>query len=113
MEDNLKFISRTEEFILLSVFKLKENAYAVPIRKHLNKMTEKTWAYGALFVMLNRLEKKGLLDSYLSDPTSQRGGRSKRIYLLNPAGKKALLDVKKAQENIWSNVSDLELEDIS
>ena len=109
----MKFISRTEEFILLSVLKLKDDAYAVPIRKRLNKMTGKIWAYGALFVMLNRLEKKGLLGSYLSDPTSQRGGRSKRIYILNPSGKKALLEIKKTHENIWSEISELELADTS
>ena len=29
---------------------------------------------------LDRLEKKGLLSSYLTDPTPERGGRAKRCY---------------------------------
>ncbi len=101
----MKFISRTEEFIMLSVWKLQDNSYGVPIQKSLKQMTEQTWAFGALFVMLNRLEKKGLLDSYLAEPTSQRGGRSKRIYKLTPRGRMALLEVKQIQDSAWVNVS--------
>ena len=107
MEDKNKFISRDEEFILLSVWRLKENAYAVPIQSQIKEVTGKGWGYGALFVMLNRMEKKGLLESYLTDPTPMRGGRSKRIYSLSPFGVKALIKVKEAQESVWAGIEDL------
>lgn len=101
----MKFISRTEEFIMLSVWMLKDNSYGVPIQESLKRMTGQTWAFGALFVMLNRLEKKGLLDSFLTESTPQRGGRSKRIYKLTPRGKMALLEVKQIQDSVWANIS--------
>ena len=101
----MKFISRTEEFIMLSVWKLEDKSYGVPIQESLKQMTGQTWAFGALFVMLNRLEKKGMLDSYLAEPTSQRGGRSKRIYKLTPRGRMALLEVKQIQDSVWASVS--------
>ncbi len=100
----MKFISRSEEFIMLAVWQLKEEAYAVPIREHLKKVTGKTWAFGALFVMLNRLEKKGLLESYLTDPLPKRGGRSKRIYELSSRGIKALEEVKNVQNSVWTGI---------
>jgi DNA-binding PadR family transcriptional regulator len=45
---------------------------------------------GAVYVTLDRLEDKGFVSSWLSDPTSERGGRAKRCYRLEAAGEKAL-----------------------
>ncbi len=102
-----KFISRSEEFLLLAVWRLKENAYGVAIREQIKDATGKTWAYGALFVMLRRLEKKGYLKSHFTDPTPQRGGKSKRIFRLSAQGIKALRDVRKAQESVWSGIGEI------
>ena len=102
-----KYISRSEEFLLLAVWRLKENAYGVAIREQIKDATGKTWAYGALFVMLRRLEKKGYLKSHFTDPTPQRGGKSKRIFQLSAQGIKALKDVRKAQESVWSGIGEI------
>ena len=104
---NTKFISRSEEFLLLAVWRLKENAYGVTIRNQIKQATGKTWAYGALFVMLRRLEKKGYLTSHFTDPTSIRGGKSKRVFQLSSQGVKALKEVRKAQESVWSGIEEL------
>ena len=106
-----KFISRSEEFLLLAVWRLKENAYGVTIRNQIKDATGKTWAYGALFVMLRRLEKKGCLVSHFTDPSSQRGGKSKRIFQLTPRGVQALKDVRRAQESVWSGIKELSVPD--
>ena len=79
----MKLLSRTEEFILLAVYYLKEDAYAVRIRKHLKEITSKSWSYGALFTSLEQMVRKGYLKSYLTEPLAVRGGRSKRIYKRN------------------------------
>jgi PadR family transcriptional regulator PadR len=102
-----KFISRSEEFLLLAVWRLKGNAYGVTIREQIKDATGKTWAYGALFVMLRRLEKKGYLTSHFADPSPQRGGKSKRLFQLSPLGVKALKEVRKAQNSVWSGIEDL------
>jgi len=102
-----KFISRTEEYVLLSVWRLKDKAYAVSVRKELIKTTGKTWAFGALFVTLSRLEKKGFHESRLSDPTPKRGGKSKRYYTLSPHGVKTLADVKRVHNSVWAGTEDL------
>ncbi len=102
-----KFISRSEEFLLLAVWRLRENAYGVTIRNQINEATGKTWAYGALFVMLCRLEKKGYLTSHFADPSSQRGGKSKRIFKLSSLGVKALREIRKVQISVWSEIGEL------
>jgi DNA-binding PadR family transcriptional regulator len=102
-----KFISRSEEYILLAIMQLQDAAYGVSIRNHLKKSTGKTWAFGAIHVMLTRLEKKKLLESHLADPTPQRGGRSKRIYNLTSAGMETLEQIKKIQDKVWSGIPEI------
>jgi PadR family transcriptional regulator PadR len=102
-----KFISRSEEYLLLAVWRLKDNAYGVAIRDQIMNATGKSWAYGALFVMLSRLEKKGYLTSQFTDPSPQRGGKSKRIFQLTPLGTKTLKEIKEVQESVWAGIEDL------
>ncbi len=102
----MDYISRSEEFIMLAVWRLEEDAYAVPIREQIKHTTGKTWGFGALFVMLSRLEQKGLLESYLTDPLPKRGGRSKRIYRLSLQGMKALMDARNVQNSVWAGIKD-------
>jgi PadR family transcriptional regulator PadR len=103
----MRLLSRPEELVLLAVWKLKESAYCVPIRSFLNTITGKTWSFGSVYDPLNRLEKKGLLESYKSGPTKERGGRSKRMYRLTPAGRRELGEIKALQQAVWSEVPDL------
>lgn len=105
----MKLLSRTEEFLLLAVWRLQDQAYAVPIRDHLRKVTGKSWSFGALFVSLERLTKKGYLSSYLAESTPTRGGRSKRIYQLTPAGKQALIEIKQLEQAMWAGLAELGL----
>jgi PadR family transcriptional regulator PadR len=100
----MKLLSRTEEFILLSVLFLKDEAYSVLIRKRLNDVTGKTWSFGALFISLEQLVKKGYLTSSLTDPLPERGGRSKRIYTATPAGNKALEEIKQMERKMWETI---------
>jgi DNA-binding PadR family transcriptional regulator len=101
-----KFISRSEEYILLAIVRLREGAYGVAIRNRLKQDTGETWAFGAVHVMLSRLEKKGLLESYLAEPTPQRGGRSKRIYTMTSLGRQTMEQIKKVQDRVWSDISE-------
>jgi DNA-binding PadR family transcriptional regulator len=104
----MKLLSRAEEFVLLAVLYLGEEAYGVAIRHRLRKMTGQSWAFGAVFVTLSRLEKKEWLSSTLSDPAPRRGGKSRRIYSLTPDGREELARIKRVQQNAWKNVPETE-----
>lgn len=106
----MKLLSRPEELVLLAVWRLKENAYCVSIKKQLAQVTGESWSFGAIYDPLDRLEKKGLLESHLGDPTPKRGGKSKRIYKLTPDGRRALLEIKSISEAVWKGVSKPALE---
>ncbi|NIM15792.1 MAG: hypothetical protein GTN68_31025, partial [Candidatus Aminicenantes bacterium] len=63
----MKLLSRTEELLLNCILRLQENAYAFLIREKLKEITGKTWAFGAIFISLDRLEKKGYVKSFLGN----------------------------------------------
>ena len=60
----MKFLTRQEEMVLLSVFQLKGNSYLVKIREHLIKITGKEWSISSVYVPLEKLRKEGYLDMY-------------------------------------------------
>jgi len=106
----MKLLSRSEEIVLLSIWKLQGNAYGVTIRKQVSKITGKNWSIGAIYAPLHRVEKKRLVRTIKSDPLPERGGRSKVYYEITPKGKKALLEIKKVHDSLWVGISSLEFE---
>ena len=100
----MNLLSRSEEIVLLSIWRLQEEAYGVSIRKRVSEATGYDWSIGAVYAPLHRLEKKGYVRSYQGDPESKRGGRSKVYYELTDRGKNALLEVKTVHEAIWSGI---------
>jgi len=101
----MKLLSRTEELLLNCILRLRENAYTFPIREKLREITGKTWAFGAIFISLDRLEKKGHVKSFLGDETPERGGRRKRCYQVTSYGLKTLAEIRKIDQAMWSDLS--------
>jgi DNA-binding PadR family transcriptional regulator len=79
-----------EQLVLLAVLQLGRGAYAVSVRDEISRRTSRTVSRGAVYVTLDRLQRKGLLRSELGDPTPERGGKAKRIFTLESDGVKAL-----------------------
>jgi PadR family transcriptional regulator PadR len=100
-------LTRNEELILLSIWKLKKGAYGVTIRENYRKITGKTLNYGSLYNTLYLLLRKGLVASEESEPLSKKGGRRKILYSLSRDGKKALQDAQRIQKLAWDDVPDL------
>jgi len=103
-------LSRTDEMILLAVWRLEDNAYGVTIAEMLTRTTGKKWVLGAVYVPLERLEKKKYLSSSLGKSTRKRGGRSKRLYKLTKDGLDVLIKTKSREQSIWGNITPSSLE---
>ncbi len=100
----MKLLSRTEELLLNCILRLQENAYAFLIREKLKEITGKTWAFGAIFISLDRLEKKGYVKSFLGNETPERGGRRKRFYKVTSYGLKNLAEIRKIDQAMWKDL---------
>ena len=108
----MKILSRAEELIMLSIWRLKTDAYCVPILHEAQKHTAKKWTLSGIYIPLGRLEKKGYVESHFGDPTPERGGKRKRFYRITPAGFKALKEVKSIEKSMWEGLSEASLEDL-
>jgi DNA-binding PadR family transcriptional regulator len=77
-----------EQLVLLGVLRLElqDNAYGAAIRQEIHARTGRDVSINAVYTTLDRLESKGLLKSWVGDPTPQRGGRRRKFYALRPAG---------------------------
>ena len=99
-----KFLSRQEELMLLSIWKLDVNAYGVTIRESVTELTGKYWSIGAVYDVLDRLTRKGLVSTIVGDPVKARGGKSKRFYKITKSGFKALEEVRTLQQKAWIDI---------
>jgi DNA-binding PadR family transcriptional regulator len=93
-----------EQSLLLAIVHLGENAYGVTIRQEIEARTGREVAVGALYTSLARLERKGYVRSTMSEPTPQRGGRSKRHFTLRAAGAAALRPSRGRRERRWGGL---------
>jgi PadR family transcriptional regulator PadR len=75
------------EYLLLSAAaRLGEDAYGAAIRVEIEGATNGRCSIGALYTTLDRLEAKGLVKTWMGDPTPQRGGRPKRMVCVTAKG---------------------------
>ena len=104
-------LTKNEELILLSIWKLKDSAYGVTIREHYKKVTGKVLNFGSLYNTLYSLVRKRLITSQESEPQSKKGGRRKILYSLTHEGQKALQHAQEMHRLAWKGVPDFALEE--
>jgi DNA-binding PadR family transcriptional regulator len=79
-----------EQLVLLGVMRLGDETYGASIRQEIHQRSGRDVSISAVYTTLDRLESKGLLRSWVGEPTAQRGGRRRKFYALKPAGAAAL-----------------------
>lgn len=103
----MEFLTRMEEIIMVTVHLLGPEAYGVTIRAAVEELLDRPLSVGAIYVPLDRLARRGYLESWQSDPTPERGGRRKKYYRLSQEGLKILRETKALQDTLWENVPGL------
>ncbi|MCP4725774.1 MAG: PadR family transcriptional regulator [bacterium] len=106
-------LSKMDEVILLSVFKLKDNAYGVTIRRKIEEMMERIIGYGTLYSALDQLVKRGLVLKITGEPTHERGGRRKNYYKITQIGAEALKTARDQKNVLWEGVTASSLDRIN
>ena len=99
-------ISRAEEMVLLAIWRLKEKAYGVSIRRQVRKNTGKDYTYGTLYGLLRQMTYKGFIRRSMGDPIPKKGGRSRTYFNLTPLGVQALKDTVKLHRRLWKDINE-------
>lgn len=99
-----EYLGEFEQIVLLAVLRLGDNAYGVPIRREIEKRAKRSLTVGALYRTLDRLEEKGYVTSWFSEPTAERGGRSKRYFKAQPLGLRVLGQSRNVLAAMWEGL---------
>jgi DNA-binding PadR family transcriptional regulator len=89
-----------EQTVLLAILRLDKKAYGVTIRREIAACTGREPAPGAVYTTLDRMEEKGLVHSWLGDPTPLRGGRAKRYIIVTKKGRVAVAGAQRSYRNL-------------
>jgi DNA-binding PadR family transcriptional regulator len=92
-----------EQLVLLAIVHLTGtgDVYGVPIAEEIERRTGRRAARAAVYIALRRLENKGLVATWMGDPTQERGGKSRRCVKVTRAGLQALRDCRLALDQMW------------
>lgn len=78
-----------EYHLLSAAARLGDEAYGAAIQQELLSTIGRRCSTGALYTTLDRLETKGLIETWMGNATAQRGGRRKRMVSVSANGRLA------------------------
>lgn len=93
-----------EQLVLLAILHLRGEVYGVPIVEEIERRTDRTVARAAVYITLRRLEKKGLVASWMGESTPERGGKARRCVRIEPEGLQFLRESRKLMDRMWSGL---------
>ena len=93
-----------EQMVLLAILHVKDEAYGVPIVEEIERRTGRSVSRAAVYVTLRRLERRGLVSSWMSEPTGERGGKARRCVRVESEGLAQLRDSRRAMDRMWGEL---------
>jgi PadR family transcriptional regulator len=94
------------EYVLITAAAgLSERAYGATVREEIDKAAGRRCSVGALYTTIERLEKKGMVKTWMGEATAQRGGRAKRMVRVTPKGIRAAKEFYEAMMRVSRNAS--------
>lgn len=93
-----------EELVLIMTAILQEEAYGVRVMDELMAQAGRQVNISAVHTALDRLEKKGLLRSYMGGATAERGGRRKRLFQVTNLGVQAIEINRRVRNALYDQI---------
>jgi len=97
------YLGEFEQLVLLALATVGENAPGREVYEEITRTTGRDVAVTAVYVTLNRLQKKGYVSAGMGDSTPERGGRAKRLFRLEAEGAEALKRAREQFDVLWSS----------
>ncbi len=100
------YLGEFEQMVLLSIMRLDDEAYGLKIREELDAVADRAPSSGALYTTLDRLERKGLIESTPGEGGGARGGRPRRYVRVTPAGQEMLAQSRDRLLALWNGLEE-------
>jgi PadR family transcriptional regulator PadR len=94
-----------EQMVLLAILQLDHEVYGVPIVEEIETRTGRQVSRASVYVTLRRLERKGLVSSWMGEATRERGGKPRRYVRVEPEGVRLLEESRRAMEEMWEGLN--------
>lgn len=94
-------LGRLQLAVLMAVGTLGDEAYGLGVRREVSDVRGREYSVGAIYTTLSRLEEKGLVESWETEPRPERGGRARRQYELTAAGRSAIREAERVAARLW------------
>ena len=96
-------LGELEHQTMLALLRLGDEAYTAPIAEELEERTGRRTTVAAVYIVLRRLEEKGLVTSMLQE-AGQSGGRDKRYFDVTELGMERLRRAREAYTSLWEGL---------
>jgi PadR family transcriptional regulator len=93
-----------EHQILLTILRLGKETYSVPIVQELEERAGREVTQAAVFIVLRRLEEKGLLRSRMDEGDGE-SGRVRRYFRLTASGLRRLRESRRVLLDLWDGIA--------
>jgi PadR family transcriptional regulator, regulatory protein PadR len=95
------YLGEFELILLLTILRLGDDAYGVPLSRELSVVRGRDVAVGSVYAALDRLELKGLIASSLGESSPERGGRAKRYFRVTTEGIRSMEETRRVLTGLW------------
>lgn len=104
MKSKLYQLGELEELVLMIVAILNEEAYGVKVMDEIQNQIGRKVNISAVHTVLDRLEKKDFVSSYMGGASAERGGRRKRLFRITAEGSKAITYVHETRNELYKQI---------
>jgi DNA-binding PadR family transcriptional regulator len=97
-----------EQLVLLAILQLaagEDDVYGVAIVDEIGRRTSRSVSRVAVYIALRRLEQRGLVNTWMGEPTPARGGKARRCVKVTRTGLQALRDSRHALDQMWRGLN--------
>ena len=102
------YLGEFELILLLTILRLGDGAYGVPLSKELSLLRGSDVSVGSIYAALDRLELKGLISSRLGESSPERGGRAKRYFRVTAEGIRSVNETRRVLTKLWKTLPSTE-----
>jgi DNA-binding PadR family transcriptional regulator len=103
-----EYLGEFELTVMLALLRLGEDAYGVSIAREIEASSDREVAIAGVYAALERLERKGFVNSRRGEPTPERGGRAKHFFRVTAQGLRQVRKTQKTLVRLWRGLPQLD-----
>lgn len=99
------YLGEFEMVVMLGLARLEDEAYGMTVFEEIRDVTGRDLTIPAVYVTLNRLEKKGYVEARTGNASPERGGRAKKYYRITDEGHRVLASTQEMLSRLAQGIS--------